>query len=274
MGLAHLTRLTELTLRAYAFSGELWWRHDTPPLPDSLRALRLECRQSAHAADLPSDYAGRRLSGRQLQALSSIELGSIARPNAKLSSAAGAVLVASCGTACCSLELSGAFCTIAAAAWARQRGPAAAFEQLQTRRLGRWFAGPAAPAAAAASAAEVGGPTPRRPVSGLPAGFGALELHVARIRFTCSATLAVPGPQDAARELCLFFGRAPDSYRRFSVYWSSRPLLFQFEADDTRAECDSVKELAEAMQDYAGAHDLSVAVAEEPAKHLLVTRLQ
>ena len=101
-----------------------------------------------------------------------------------------------------------------------------------------------------------------------------------RIRFTCSVTLPVPGTQDAARELCLFFGRAPPSYRRFRVYWSRRPLQFEFWQQlaavgpaHTEAECDSVKELAECMQDYAGAHDLSVAVVEEPSKHLLVVRL-
>ena len=210
-----------------------------------------------------------------------VDLGAIGRADARLSSADGAVLVASCGTACCSLELTGAFCAIAAAARAVRRERAANLERLRARRLGIGFARPAVPTPPATSAAAVAAsfyaaaaaPSPLRPVSGLPAGFDALELHVARIRFTSSATLAVPGPQDAARELCLFFGRAPASYRRYSVFWSMRPLRFQFEADDTWAECDSVKELAECMQDYACAHDLSVAVVDEPAKHLLVIRL-
>ncbi len=116
-------------------------------------------------------------------------------------------------------------------------------------------------------------------MSGLLAGFGALELHVSCIRFTRTVVWEAATVQDVARELCLFFGRAPASYRRFSIYWTTQSLAFQFtrggSADNVRytdAECDSVSSLAAQMQNYAGAHRLRIAIANKPAKHLLVTR--
>ena len=265
-GLAHLTRLTELTLRGYAFARELCEGRDRPPLPASLRALRLESYWSAYGA-LHS------VARPQLEAFDVVNLGALARGDARLTLADGALLSASCFIACCSLEQAPVAAVYGAAATASQQHsrPPGAVPQ-PTRQVDD---GTHALDAAAANAAATARRPAARPVSGLPVGFGALELHVSRIRFTRSVTLPQPGPQDAARELCLFFGRAPASYRRFTVYWGpERPLRFHFSWDvrakawmdeDTQAECITVTALAQCMQDYAGAHNLSIAVAEEPA---------
>ena len=135
-------------------------------------------------------------------------------------------------------------------------------------------------------------PMAGRPTDGLvgklPAGFGALELHTQCVTINCSAVLPETDPEDAVRELCLFFSRAPASYRRFSVFWStdSSPLEVRLSSllevahpgaaalmRQVQVTLASVEALAESMQSYAADNCMSVAVRAEPLRHLAVIRL-
>ena len=124
-------------------------------------------------------------------------------------------------------------------------------------------------------------------VSKLPAGFGSLEMHTQCITINCSVALPEACPEDAARELCLFFARAPASYQRFRLFWRDDvPLQFRLSwplgaldpggtalARQGRVAFASVKSLAECMQLCTSGHHLSVAVSRQPTKHLDVVRL-
>jgi hypothetical protein len=124
-------------------------------------------------------------------------------------------------------------------------------------------------------------------VGKLPAGFSALELHTQCITLNCSVALPEAGPEDAARELCLFFARAPASYRQFSVFWRlDLPLQFRLSwplgiadpggtalARQGRVAFANIQSLAECMHVHAASHYMSITVAEEPMRHLGVVRL-
>ena len=144
------------------------------------------------------------------------------------------------------------------------------------------------PRGSGGNVADVGAePVTDRLVSKLPAGFGALQVCAQCITIKCSVALLEAGPEDAARELCLFFDRAPASYRRFSVLWMVVKVPLQFRlswplgiadpggtalARQGRVAFDSVEALAECMQIYAAALRMKVIVSEEPMRHLSVVR--
>ena len=270
--LAHLTRLTELTLQGYRFRRrKFFWRDDRQPLPVSLRTLRLD-----------TSATDERFRGQvsNFTEHGCIDLGALTTGNTTFQLSDGALLIASCCTACCNLDKAPVAAAYAAGVvLARARDDVVNAQYMAGTKT---HSAPAIPRNAAdafaALAAKV--QTPAGPVSGLPGGFAALEMHVSQIRLAHSMAPAVPTVNDAAQEMCLFFGRAPASYRRFRVFWHpTRPLQFEFawhvvpqRAGYADATFNSVHALAQCMQDYAGAHNLSIAVAEEPAPHLLIIR--
>ena len=111
----------------------------------------------------------------------------------------------------------------------------------------------------------------------LPAGFSALEMHTGDL--TIQRREGSPRPEDpleecaagAARELCLVLADAPSSYRRFSLRCHAVITLFIhiLEHDDRPAARQGrlarvqAEELAEHLQDCAGAHMMGFALVED-----------
>ena len=106
------------------------------------------------------------------------------------------------------------------------------------------------------------------------------------IAISCSTAVQDPTPEAAALELCLFFAHAPPSYRRFSLCWQADlPLHVDLSwppgfaepgstalARQVRVAFDGVEALAEHLQTCAVTSELSVAIQQSPAEHVVVSR--
>ena len=121
-------------------------------------------------------------------------------------------------------------------------------------------------------------PVCSRPMSMLPAGISALELHAPCVSLTYlhGAARFQYSPASAAFLLCIHFALAPPSYRRFSLSWTdAMPLSLRFV---NRTEpwpggsivCkpmvvafDAAEALAEHMRGCAGRLNMSVTVIKE-----------
>ena len=154
-----------------------------------------------------------------------------------------------------------------------------------------WVTGGAEPLAAHDTAVA---PDAEQLASQLPAGSGTLKMHAQRIPVNCSAAVhddeqnrtseaaargAVPVQQK-------FFASAPASYRHFCLYWpEDLPLYADLSlalareepsrtalARQGRVVFKRVESLAEQLQRCVVTLDMSVAVHQVPAKHVVISR--
>jgi len=123
-------------------------------------------------------------------------------------------------------------------------------------------------------------------VSRLPAGFVALDLHAQCVSMQSCGIVELATPGCVAHQLCMFFARAPASYRRFCLCCADSPRLRFCVAgvggawDPEAGNCregrltfDDVETLATLMQDTAAHFNMRAAVVEEPAKGVVVVTL-
>ena len=253
--------LLPLSLRTLALNAPRGGQTDAPPWLRIAHLTRLE-KLSLHGfasfrtlcGDWDSDQEGpplpASLAALGLSSSYPIDLGELARGNVTPVAASKPLLSAYAEVVCCSLE-----------------------------RL------PRAASNSASSAARAEPEADRPPdglISKLPGGFGALELRTQCITINCSVALPEAGPEEAAQELCLFFGRAPASYRRFSVNsrMGDNPLELRLSfplgvadpggtalARQGRVTFTSAEDLAQCMQIYAADHRMSVAVVRRPMSY-------
>ncbi len=107
-----------------------------------------------------------------------------------------------------------------------------------------------------------------QPISKLPAGFSALELHAPSITIVHAHLSLNLNPLSAAFTLCTIFAQAPSSYRRFSLRWTDELPLKICRADAARtAESSHCKVLqvastvlADNMRGCAAYRNMSVTV--------------